>query len=645
MTGITALRRLTLRPQVFGALALGALGSLLPLAGRPLALLSLPTLAVAVSLLAATPSRPVDRTLLSVLLGLAPAVVIVGATHDLFGLLPHPSISALQLFGAWSVIACTLGTAIAGRVGTRAASLDVWMRVGASLAVTGYIAGALFRLLLSAHSTAERLTWAIWEEDNAHVIGVAREVITHGPRGGRLAEQYGTGFVNLPLLLVRLFGGPAEAEIDPRLQAITAFTVSTIVVILLAGLSMAVISALPRHVHGGNRIERTGLTNTATSSLAVAIATLISFSLLVVLPMRTGFLTFVWGLTLVLLGAAFLMATPSDSSPVVRSVMMVFLAALTVLLLSVWPFITPAMAPILLTPLLWIRWSRIVASFRRNRARALGVLAVGLVAALSVTYWFANWGPAAEVLSYGRDILLIEASEIFADETVQRGSMVAMSSGALLSLLLLRHRSRAIVLLGLAGPVVGAGVLYLGLRIASGVLTGGELNYSGIKLLYGIVTLAVTLGLLTTIAQASRLGVVGALGALVLVTYIHQSSATAALHGEWWDRTLLGEFAHVEATLDAIRQTTPDVPIRCLPSPGTVVTDTSRWAAFTCVRWMEDAFNEDRFHAHRFDLLRAEGETFESVIEEILESSASRYLFSYRFTMGPGWFGWTGPRS
>ena len=632
-------------PRTLASLAVATLAVSVPLAGRPVALLWIPLLVAAVALLAAAEGHSLDRTLLAVLLGSAPALVIVGAVHDLLGLSPHPSVSAALLFGAWAAVSMTLGSAIAGRLGSGTASFDAWIRIGASLAVTGYIAGALLRLLLPAYSVSERLTWAIWEEDNAHTIGVAREVITDGPRGRRLADQYGTAFVNIPILLVRLSGGPAAAETDPRLQAITIFTISTIVVILLAGMAMAVISAIPHHVHSGRWIERIGPANTAISAIAIGFATLTAFSLLVVLPMRTGFLTFVWGLSLVLLGAAFLMATPPDASPVVRAVLMGFLIALVVLLLSSWPFIAPALVPVLLAPSLWIPWRRFGALIRRNGMRALGASLAVMAGLAAVGYWFTNWGPAAEVISYGRDILLIEASGIFADQTARQGALLAMIAATVLSAALLRHRSRPIMLLGLLGPLLGSGALYLGLRVAAEVFTGGELNYSGLKLFYGIVTLAITLGLLTTISQAGRIGVVGALGSLVLVAFLHQSSTTASLHTEWWDRTLLGEHAHVEATLEAIRQTTPDVPIRCLPSPGTVITGTSRWAAFMCVRWMEDAFNEDRFHAHRFDLLRAEGETFESVVEEILESSPSRYLFAYRFTMGPGWFGWTGPGS
>jgi len=120
------------------------------------------------------------------------------------------------------------------------------------------------------------------------------------------------------------------------------------------------------------------------------------------------------------------------------------------------------------------------------------------------------------------------------------------------------------------------------------------------------------------------------------------SSATARLGTDWWARTDLGEPQHAQAAIDAIGSTSPDIPIRCLPSPGTVVTDVSRLAAYMCARWMEDAFNPGRFQGGRDELLNADGETFGPTVEAIVEGSPSEYLFAYRMTMGPGWFGWNG---
>ena len=625
--------------------SLGLAGMFLPLAGRPLALVTPLALAGAVVLAVGLRGAGGGSSLVATLVGLLPALVVTGAFHDLLGLSPDIALSALALLVVWVGTASTLGLEVADRVSGPRARADVWFRVVAAASVTTFIGAALGRLLLADRGPADRLVWAIWEEDNAQIVGIGREVLTGGPRGAELADQYGTAFVNLPLLIMRLLGGSLPSDVDPRIEAITIFTVSTIVVIGLAGLAMALIAALPHHVHARSGGPRIGTLTIATGSVATAVATIIAFSLLVVLPMRTGFLTFVWGLTLVLSGAAIVAVTPSDAGRPARIVFVAHLLGVAVLLLSSWPFIAPALAPLAIVPLLWLRWGDVRVSVRRHRARwSIGLL-VGIVLLGLVGYWFSRWGPAAEVLSYGLDILLIGASGIEADRPARLAAMFGMFALGALTIVAVRSGARLHLSVGLLGPVLGGGALYLTLKGAAALLTDGVLNYSGIKLFYGVVTLAMTLGLLALVSLMTRWGVGGAMVALAAVILTHQLSATASLHTEWWDRTDLGPHPHVTATIDAIERTSIDVPIRCLPSPGTVVTGTARWAAYTCARWMEDAFNEGRFDGHRFDLLDAEGSTFEATVEHILERSPSEYLFAHRFTMGPGWFGWAGPGS
>ena len=642
---------LTIRPgalqsgHLATATALALVGVLLPLAGRPLALLWPVALATTVGLVVrSTGARP-PQAVIATFVGLLPATVVTGAGHDLLGFAPPAPVSATVLLLLWSVAAVTLGAEVAGRVSGMLTNVDVWSRVLAITAVTGFIGAALGRLLVGSRTAADRLGWAIWEEDNAQIVGIAREVITGGPRGAELADQYGTAFINLPLLLMRMFGGPIAGEVDPRLQAITVFTVSTLVAVVLAGLAMALIAALPHHVHARPGAAAPGPLSIVIGAAATGVAALIGFSMLVVLPMRTGFLTFVWGLTLVLVGAALVVVTPSDAGPAARLVLVAHLASLVVLLLSSWPFIAPALAPLLLVPLLWIRWSSVRASLRRHLGRWLAGTGLALAGLGLVGYWFSRWGPAAEVLSYGLDILLIGASGIGADRPAELAARVGILVALGLAVLAVRPGARLQLSFGVIGPVLGGGALYLGLRVAAALLTDGQLNYAGIKLFYGVLTLAVVLGLLTLSSMSTRLGIVGTAAVLAAVVVTHQVSDTASLHTEWWDRTDLGAHAHVEATVDAIQRTSPDLPIRCLPSPGTVVTPTSQWAAYTCARWMEDAFNDGRFAGHRFDLMNARGPTFEETVERILEDSQSEYLFAHRFTMGPGWFGWTGPGS
>ena len=585
----------------------------------------------------------VGRLLLAAVLGAVPAVIIVGAALDASGVDAPMLLSGPVIVVGWAVTTGTFGRAVVGSALRRGALRDVLLRMAAVLTVALGAAGALIRHLLPSATTVERLAWILGEEDNAQIVGIAREVLTEGPRGAGLADQFGTAFVNLPLLLGRLVGGVPGGP-DVRLQAIGVFTVSTLVIILLAGWAIAVLAGLPHHVHGGVRARRTGLPSSVLGATAAAAATFVSLSLLVVLPMRTGFLTFVWGLTLVLVGAALVAILPVDASPGARLMVVLSLIGLLVLLLSSWPFIAPALAVLLIVPLFWVDWPRIGRSIRGRPRGSAAVLIVSIAGVAVSGLWFSRWGPAAEVLSYGVDILLAQASGITADAPARWAAVLTLTAAVALVLAPLRRarRSSASLAVAIAGPVVGAGVLYVGLEAAAAVLTDGELNYAGIKLLYGIVTLALTLGLVTLTSQASRFGTFGSLVAAIAVAAVLGSSATARLGTDWWARTDLGEPQHAQAAIDAIGSTSPDIPIRCLPSPGTVVTDVSRLAAYMCARWMEDAFNPGRFQGGRDELLNADGETFGPTVEAIIEGSPSEYLFAYRMTMGPGWFGWNG---
>jgi hypothetical protein len=624
--------------------AAAAIAGALPALGRLPALVWFVVVVAAVVSVARSRVTGTSSALLAALVGAGPALVLVGVVHDLLGLTPPLSVSAILLLSVWSLTSVHFGAVVAARVQGPRALADVWSRVVGVAASTGFIAGALIRLLQPSFSTADRLAWTLSEEDNAQIVGIAREVLTGGPRGAELADQYGTAVINLPLMLLRLAGGPLTSEVDLRLQAITVYTVSTIVVIVLAGIAMAHIAALPHHVHAGRRgTSAPGAIAIAIAPFAVGMASLAGFSLLVVLPMRTGFLTFVWGLTLVLLGAAAVAVTPTDAPAPARAVLTAHLLGLLVLLFSSWPFIAPAVAPLFLVPLSWIRWrdARVVV-LRRSGLALAGAL--GVLGALgAIIFWFFRWGPAAEVISYGLDILLIGASEIAADQFAQRTAILAVLGVGLAIVTMGVPHARLALSVSLIGPVVGGGLLYLGLRAAAVLFTDGELRYSGIKLLYGVTALAFMLGLLGLMSQLSQLASPGVLISGLLAFAVLNTSATAALYDSWWARTYAGPQPHSEATVQAIQNSSAGLPIRCLPSPGTAVNSETRWAAYFCARWVEDAFNEGRFGGYRFELLGASGDTFEDTVEDILARSPSEYLFAYRMTMGPGWFGWTGP--
>lgn len=621
-------------------------GIVLPPLSRPLALLWPALALIAVALPVRRVVEHAHQTALAMLVGFGPTLVILGATHDAFGVTVPAPVSAIALQILWTVSSLTAGRAVAARISDRSSAFDVWSRVAAVAAVSGLVISALGRLLLPRFGPAERLAWMLSEEDNAQIVGIAREILTEGPRGAVLAEQYGTGFVTLPLTLMRIAGGPLAVESDPRLQAITLFVVSTMVAAVIAGLAMALLSALPHHVHPGRAAPSSTSRRTTAASVLVcaasaAIASLIGFSLLLVLPMRTGFLTFVWGLALVLLGAALVAVTPRDASWAARTLLVVHLVATVLMLLSSWPFIAPALAPVLLVPLLWVDWQRALLAAKARPRRTL-VMVTAITGALGLlTVWFLRWGPAAEVLSYGADILTVGGSGISADDLLPRAAILTFVLLIPAILLGSAPGTRAPQLLAIVGPVLGAGLLYLALRAAATLLTDGLLGYSGVKLFYGLTALGVVLGLTALASQAARAGLPAALVALLLLGGVHQLSPTASLHTEWRTSTLQQGALHAEATVEAIRPST-DLPIRCLPTPGTVVTDRTRWAAYFCARWMEDAFNAGRFDGRRFELLAADGPTFGPTIDRIVAEHESEYLFAYRMTMGRGWFGWDG---
>ncbi len=640
---LASLRWTDLAPSA--VLACAAL--LLPEIGRTAGTASVALTVLAIVLAVRRLAGGTARALTSVLIGLLPAIVLLGVLHDLPGLTVPLSVSRLLLLVLWSVTSVTLGLEVTRRVVGRRALADVWIRILAAGAVTAYFAGALIRLLLPGRGPSARLAWILSEEDNAHVVGVIREVLLDGPRGAQLAEVYGTAFANIPLLLIRLLGGPLAGESDVRLQAVTGFTVSTIVAIVLIGSTLALLSALPRHVHGTEAsAERPpiGVPEMLLGGAYTAAAVLAATSLLVVLPMRTGFLTLVWGLTLVLLSSALIAITPAAASKATRVVLVVSIVGTAALLLSSWPFIITALLPALALPREWIPWRRIGAVIRQHRGRAATALAAGVIVLVLGGARFLRWGLAAEVLSYGRDILLLQASWIVADANITRLSAIILIVAIAMIIRSTVAPSRTPLLLALVGPPLGAGLLYLGLHVAAALLTDGELNYSGIKLLYAIIVLSVTLGLIALAAHAHQTGRIGVVAAGVVLALVHTSSPTVGLHTEWWDRTDLDGLPHAAAVVDAVANSSVELPIRCLPPLGTTVTPVTRWAAYFCVRWMEDAFNEGRFNGGHHTFLNAQGTTFDDIVEQLLADNPSEYLFAYRMQMGLGWFGWDGGR-
>jgi hypothetical protein len=202
-----------------------------------------------------------------------------------------------------------------------------------------------------------------------------------------------------------------------------------------------------------------------------------------------------------------------------------FFGGVVAALLTWWVggFIGPALAPLLLVPMLWARGNALLDNARR-RPLAAGLVVVSVLGAISILVtWFIGWGPAAEVVSYGIEILTIGASGIYADEVIPRVAALATVVLTLTIALRSRGRARSVRLVALIGPTLGAGLLYLGLRTAAVALTGGELGYAGTKLLYGVITLAIILGLVPLTGLVSRLHIAPSIGISVLVLGLSSS--------------------------------------------------------------------------------------------------------------------------
>lgn len=610
--------------------------------GRIAALLSIAGVALAVLVLTRSRVRSWSRAALAMLVGLAGGLLLLGAAYDAGVTTQQPTLIRLTFAVAWSLTAGTLGSTVALRPSGRRGMTDVWLRISGAMAAGGFVVGALLRLLLPGRNTADRLAWLLNEEDNAAFVGVAREVLADGHRGADLAAGFGAAFANLPAALLVIAGGPLSTEGDVRLQAVTLTVVSTIVTISLGTLAMALIGGLLHHTSTPSTTvsPRSSLWVISAGPILTSAATFTALALLVVLPMRTGFLTLVWGLALVAISAALVAVTPPDASVLVRIVVGLCVFSAGLLLTGSWPFIGPALVPVLVAVAVWLPWSAIRSSARLNPLRTI-VIATGLliIAGLLGTT-LASSGAAASILGLGTAVLTVQGSLISADRTVITIGLLAMLAVALLSSRLDRDARRT-VLLTVLGPPLGGVALYGGLRIAANILTDGELGYSGMKLLYAVIVLTVLLGLSAAAALVAGRGAAASAVAVVLLAVPILSSPTVALQFEWWDRTDRGSEPHAIATVTAIRASSEDLPIRCLPSRGTAVTDRTRWAVYMCIRWMEEAFNGAGW-GYAGSFVEAEGPTFEDVIDARVEAHPSDYFFAYPFTMGMGWFGWNG---
>lgn len=567
-------------------------------------------------------------------IGVAAALPVIGILHDLVPAHPPAVVSWFAALGVALCATWVLGRPVARSIAARAGSAR--MSIALIAAPLGALPAMLplVGLLRGATDPVAQLAWTLAEEDNAQIIGLAREVITTGPGGGVLADQYGTGVIVMATTMMRMLGIP-DPMLDPRFLAIHAFTLSALLAVGVLAMSIGLIvtattAALP--VEPRWRALRT-LSLGVTVTVVAAVAT----TVVVMVPMRTGFLTFVWGMawTALATAVAALAAHAAERSAAIVAVITVLACAL--LLIRSWPFLGAAMVPAVAITLARLPLDRVVAA---ALSHPVATGAVGVVVAASGLLYL-NRSAFGEVVSYGLDALTISASGIEFPEGVGLAAAIAALSVALL-VSGPAGRLRAVVTV--AGPATLGWLSWVVLNGAAVLLTDGELNYGGTKLLYGVVGVAIATALPVTAtvwtAASGARTLLPAVAAGIVALLVATGSPEAELE-RWATRLEPSAPPHAVAMIEAVQRTTPELPVRCRPEPGTAVTPVSRWAAYFCVRWVEDALNgTGRDDGKRIALLNAPDGTFDAIVAEA--DAEGLYGFAYVMPLGPGWFGWDG---
>ncbi len=579
------------------------------------------------------------RAILAVAIATGPAALTIAAFHDVLPWEPPLAVSRLAVVALWACASATIGASVVDRIQGAAAKREALIRSLAALSASAWYATALARQFLPGADLVTRLGFAILEEDNAHVIGVAREVATSGPRGEFLANMYGTGFVVLPHLLLRLFGGPLSSELgDPRQAAITTFVLSSLVVIVLLGSAVWMIATFT-----SASLEPFGLRRPQPSTLTflnTLVASWIALAVIIVIPMRTSFLTFVWGIACLALTVAVALIVPRGSGATVQLAVALHTVAALVVLVGSWPFVAAGALPVLI---IVIRKADL--HWLTSRPLALGILAISALAVLLPLIWsWSRSGLFAEVISYGRELLTLKASAIEADRSAWLVLLVVVSVVAIVAHR--RHDSRAIrsspsgarLATLVIGPPAALVLLYGGLLVAALILTQGELNYAGDKLRYAIISIGLLLAAPAAAALSDRLSRSASVTLLCCLIVGAATSSTIQPSETWWDRSRPQRFPQSELVVATLRESDPGVPIRCLPPPDLEVSPLTRRAAFECVRWVEDAFNTNRGHGHRMTFLFSDDADFGPAVTLAL-SDEDFYDEVTRLTMRGGWAG------
>jgi hypothetical protein len=356
--------------------------------------------------------------------------------------------------------------------------------------------------------------------------------------------------------------------------------------------------------------------------------------------MRSGFLSFIWGVVWVSL-AGNMIPLVRHLSGWRKALLLIGLGSTVILLIDSWPYLIAGLVPILALALPR-RADRAAVHARTRQAARAGTVAIVLLACL-VLLW--NSPLRSVIESAGPAILEVEGTSITTDLWMRLVAVAAVILGLFTALEAAKASGRALIRevgSSSAASAAALGVSVFGLYLLALLLNDGATGYGGRKLLHGAVAVAFIVALPAALARivAARIPVAVGAGAVGLVVLL--GTPVAGFRESWGAQVEPHLQPHALAVSDAIRVTSPELPIRCLPPERTAATAGARWAAYFCVNWVEDAFNEDRFDGYRIDMLLHDGDDFDALIDRMLTERSSDYLFSHRITAGPGWAHWDG---
>lgn len=492
---------------------------------------------------------------------------------------------------------------------------------------------------LVSESAAARLAWLLGEEDNAHVVGVARELLAVGPSGSELATQYGTSFVGPGVLALEL-GVLGERSGDPRLDAVTTVTGSATLLPFIVMTAILIAAAALRSgwhqdevslgAPAGRWVDR--IVSRATQFLASLLAGTVLQLTIVTAPLQLGFMSLAWAVAWTLAGWAAMLAAAAPGLTIGgRSLLILQSSAALVLLEGSWPFLIGA----LLLPAIISGGPAALAIVRRRGRGTTTLVLAGGVALLVIGGGIASSGAVRAVFGLGRQAFTAGVEVGSSIVRIGPGLWIGGLACALTVVFVLRRAPH--LSLAALGATLGGLLSLSALGLVAIFAADGITGYGGSKL--ALASLLLTFGALAALIASGRrpvLGLIASAATAVLVLL----DPLGRLGLSWWERTSPSEPPHAVATITAIERSDPGLPIRCRPRAGTSATTDAKLAAYFCIVWAEDAFNAERSSGNRFAYFQTQDESFDRVLSE--SEAEGLYGFAYPLLLGPGWFGWDG---